>query len=686
MGEVLRVLASSGGGATTRAVVGWNESAVENAARLWLHGISEATPDSVLHTVVLLDAFAGCDPDIVSRALDVPARQAAILIDLARDSGLVVGPDFVLPLAREVIDKHLGKDKILHLRHRLLRALLLLGRLPVHAAQALAVDITDDTLAEFLVGTAQRESAENPALACALFDSARKAGARVRPFALSWADAAGRSGDFGTALRIADEFAGRLDATAEDTTAALRVTAAVYAAQGATDRAAELFQWLGPDRVGDGAPVAAVALLLTGRPGEAQSMLDVARALPPTTFTVGMVMVAHGLLQSLADSAAAAASTLARAASVLAPIAYHRLGIGHPAAVAAAVAVHGGLLAQAQRVLDEALASPARPVGGEVSLLLWRSWVAMVANDVPRAQQFLVAAKSQPSSGSHRDAVVELGLRAGLARRAGDLAEWERVWRQCPAVLAAGTVDLLCIAPLGELWLAAARFQAIAWAAPHMRALSTILGQAGTPPLWSALFHWFGVRAAFIASDAAVLTTHATALGALSSRCAAAASLTSAGRAWVNMLRGNPDVAAIEGAAAGLCRIGLAWDAATLAGEAALRSAAPQDAATLLRLARQCRQVQVFDEIPAVDAPVGREATARKGAAGSGGVLTEREEEVANLVTQGIAYKDIGRQLFISAKTVEHHVARIKNRVGATSRAELLAALRAMGFPQVAQP
>ncbi|WP_040722753.1 helix-turn-helix domain-containing protein, partial [Nocardia veterana] len=60
-------------------------------------------------------------------------------------------------------------------------------------------------------------------------------------------------------------------------------------------------------------------------------------------------------------------------------------------------------------------------------------------------------------------------------------------------------------------------------------------------------------------------------------------------------------------------------------------------------------------------------------------VLSEREREVAELVLLGLTYREIGARLYISAKTVEHHVARIRRRIGAGSRSELLSMLRAMG-------
>jgi DNA-binding CsgD family transcriptional regulator len=59
------------------------------------------------------------------------------------------------------------------------------------------------------------------------------------------------------------------------------------------------------------------------------------------------------------------------------------------------------------------------------------------------------------------------------------------------------------------------------------------------------------------------------------------------------------------------------------------------------------------------------------------GVLSEREREVAKLVVSGQTYREIGGRLFISAKTVEHHVSRMRQRLGASNRSELLARLRA---------
>ncbi len=46
------------------------------------------------------------------------------------------------------------------------------------------------------------------------------------------------------------------------------------------------------------------------------------------------------------------------------------------------------------------------------------------------------------------------------------------------------------------------------------------------------------------------------------------------------------------------------------------------------------------------------------------------------MVLAGGTYREIGGRLFISPKTVEHHVARIRTKLGATTRAEFIAALK----------
>ncbi|MFB6837618.1 LuxR C-terminal-related transcriptional regulator [Streptomyces sp. NPDC056361] len=63
--------------------------------------------------------------------------------------------------------------------------------------------------------------------------------------------------------------------------------------------------------------------------------------------------------------------------------------------------------------------------------------------------------------------------------------------------------------------------------------------------------------------------------------------------------------------------------------------------------------------------------THRRGRLGYGDRLSPREEDVARLVVQGRANRDIAESLVLSTRTVEHHVARIMRKQNAASRGDI---------------
>jgi DNA-binding NarL/FixJ family response regulator len=63
--------------------------------------------------------------------------------------------------------------------------------------------------------------------------------------------------------------------------------------------------------------------------------------------------------------------------------------------------------------------------------------------------------------------------------------------------------------------------------------------------------------------------------------------------------------------------------------------------------------------------------------------LTDREGEVMRLLAQGLANKEIGRDLRISEDTVKTHVSRILAKLGAHSRTQAVLQAMRMGLVDV---
>ncbi|MGY1602307.1 LuxR C-terminal-related transcriptional regulator [Geodermatophilus sp. SYSU D00815] len=85
---------------------------------------------------------------------------------------------------------------------------------------------------------------------------------------------------------------------------------------------------------------------------------------------------------------------------------------------------------------------------------------------------------------------------------------------------------------------------------------------------------------------------------------------------------------------------------------------------------RRLRADRDADEAAALLRSLGvRPASARP----DGGPLTAREAEVLDLIGHGVSNPEIARRLFISRKTVEHHVANVLAKLGLRSRAEAAA-------------
>ncbi|NMO93002.1 LuxR C-terminal-related transcriptional regulator [Actinomycetospora sp. TBRC 11914] len=495
---------------------------------------------------------------------------------------------------------------------------------------------------------------------------------------------AAQDGDLDAALRGADAALQADDPREQDAGAV--VLAAVLPQRGLLARAAEVHRWLAGRR-GRPAAGAAVALLGSGALAEGQQAAACGGGLPGLRDTAE-TLTAQGLLASVEGSAGTALSLLVRATTALAS-AVERSPMGDsPAALGALLALHRGEPELADPLLDLAVDTDLGGPGLRRRHLLLRGWVALLRDDEDAARTALGAAADLPGAPEPRDELTGVALEVALARRAGDTRGLLDLWSRARQALLRHPVDLYCLLPVGELAVAAARLGETRWVEPHLAEADVLLEALGRPASWSTSWHWAGLHAAITAEDRAAAAAHAGALEAavvLNDRAAAPAR---AARVWLAVLDGAVDAEEVAQAAAGLRAVGLGWDGTRLAGEAAIRTTDRAASTALLACARtlQAGRTPVAPvataQAPAIPGPPDptTEASARAAATvrarrAGAAALTERERDIADLVLEGLTYREIAGRLYLSAKTVEHHVSRIRRRVGAESRAELFQAL-----------
>ena len=665
---------------TGPSVAGQPARAVPEEVAARVRADLDAVDDDTRALLHALAAGAPLDDDVLAGVLGVEEDHAADLLTAARATGLLQAGGAVVPLVATVLLGTTPPDVTRRTRRRLLGLLLDRGEEPLELARRLAADrVRDPRAAALLERQGDAALAADPALAGALWSEAVRAGAPAAAVATRRAQAAALTGDLDGALQWAD--AALADPAAADRPGAAAVTATVLAQRGLLTRAADLYRLAGPARAGS----AALALLATGAAEEAAVVLDAPRtgAGLAGVLSVGEELMAQGVAQSLRTGAAAsdgitaALSTLTRSAALLEPVGRTALLPDTPAALAALVGLHSGEVPVAESVLQRAVAADLGGPAGRARHLLLQAWIAMLAGRMARARE-LVAQALGATAGplEPRDDVFLQALEVGLARRSGDAPALVGAWVRAREAVVRHPVDLFTLLPLGELVVAAARLRDGERLRPQLAQAQALLHRLGDPQLWAVPLHWNGAQAAIIAEDRDGLRPHAAALVAAARTSPYAATLARAGRTWLQVLSDEIDAAAVEATAAELTAAGLGWDGSRLAGQAAARVTDLRARAALLACARSVADGAGGE--PA--APVARPAAAAEDtehAPAPAGQLSDREREVARLVVAGQTYREIGGQLYISAKTVEHHVSRMRQRLGAGTRSDLLARLRA---------
>ncbi|MER5267080.1 helix-turn-helix transcriptional regulator [Actinosynnema sp. NPDC002837] len=607
------------------------------------------------------EAGAALRLDLLGGLLGVDADAVGDVIEAGRATGLVAADGTLLPVARQAVASLSRTDRRIAVRQRLAELQLASGGPVLDLVRPLIgvggtgnqAGVVGPEMAQAFRAAAEEALATDPALAARLLAAIGTAGADV---AVRRAVASAMAGDLDAAMRLADQVISGGDV--EHRGAAAEVAAIALAHRGQLARGTELHRW-SPSSTSS-------AFAVIGQVGTGRLPTEPLPVAPPTMLDGGASLMAQGVVESVTSSATTALSTLVRAAGLLEPAGRAVLLPDTPAALAALVALHSGEPGVAESVLDRAMATSS---GGALMVVrhrLLRAWIAMQRGNLAQAREALVALRKVGRPLEPRDWLFAVALEIGVARRNSDLATLKRTWEQAHEAVLRHPVDLFTFLPLGEFATAAARLRDQHRLAPHLTAAREVLRDLGEPSLWAVPLHWSALHAAIIAEETSVAEEHAASLAACRDRSRYAGIVSAAAESWLDVVAGKVDADQVEESARGLQAVGQWWDAARLAGQAAIRTSDRQAMVRLLDCARllQGRSATTARKQPepAVEADAGK--------------LSDREREVAELVVGGLTYKQVGDRLFISAKTVEHHVARIRQRLGCTSRAELLDQLR----------
>lgn len=453
------------------------------------------------------------------------------------------------------------------------------------------------------------------------------------------------------------------------------------------------------------------ALLLAGRPDDA---LDAARVAADrgdaAPDAVAVAAAAHARAERLADGAALL-TTLAAADPEhphLALRAWYRAALGEPvdqddggrrlgsdavaarfAAAAATWLVEGteaalddlAQAAQAAADLPDTATWPQHPLAtlataasisrdGDMAAHATEQLVATDGHtDLATLRQRFVAMRAgrlgdaggeAVTATAPRDQSLALALELGLALRQQVGDDLEAELERPRLLLTRIQADLWATDVLCELALVSARVHSLDDANRLLGHLDNLV-EAPTSPAAREV-RWTRLIAAVMADDGDAVGAAIDDLLSTAPEGEVAAAMAAAAEAFRSSFAGTPEPDVIFDATERLKAIGLPFEASHLAAAAALRST--DEAATRELLARS-RQLRGDRR---------RGATA---ATGDVDALSDREIDVARLVVQGRTHKEIGAELFISPKTVEHHVARIRRKLQATNRAEMMAAITA---------
>lgn len=317
-----------------------------------------------------------------------------------------------------------------------------------------------------------------------------------------------------------------------------------------------------------------------------------------------------------------------------------------------------GDLDAAEALLTQAIDRRTGGAGEATAHRLLRAYVQLVGGDYQAA---LEAVRSgEGADWTQRDRFILAAIDAAIARRSGDTTRLRDAWKRADPVLVRQSTSWLLTDLFIELLAAGARLGDTRRVQPVTDQLIAQLDQLPSDGPGGIAARWVELQLAIARDDGVGIDAATAALVELEPSDPRSDARTAAASIWADIRAARATEDDAVRVADLLAAVGDGWEASRILGQAALDQPDPKVARRLLEAAR------TYAVEPTEDTGGGLLALG----------LSDREAEVAVLVSEGRTHKEVGAQLYISPKTVEHHVARIRQKLGATSRAELLAVIR----------
>jgi DNA-binding CsgD family transcriptional regulator len=287
----------------------------------------------------------------------------------------------------------------------------------------------------------------------------------------------------------------------------------------------------------------------------------------------------------------------------------------------------------------------------------------------------------------HHDIVGWFHLLAVRAQWHADQGRWSEAERDAASVLRGtrGPSAVMAKVTLGTVQVRRGDpAAAVAIGEAHLLAVRANEAQHLIPAsLARAELAWLGGEADEVLATLEPVRTELARAGMVAWAGAAALLLHRAGRRDVlTRCAGRPFTLQIAGdwreAAAQWHRLGCPYEEADALADSPDPEALREALTILDRLGAEPRAAMVrrrLVEMGEESVPRGPRPQTRANPAG----LTARQSEVLGLLAAGLTYREIAQRLHLSVKTVDHHATAVRDKLGASSRSEAVAAARRLG-------